>query len=193
MFLCLRCFIFSLFQCFELSKVLLQENVLFEAEKTCDFICHLSGYLPQWRVSSPDSVYQLQVPGCPVTSFFNSRQKIDLFSNVVIYLAFIQNIYSTVMKPLFRIHLWFGCFSLIQTSLPIPLIRIQVWFSWFSLIQTSLLIPLVRIHVWFSWFSLIQTSLHVWFSWFSLIQTSLLIPLVRIGLWFSWFSLLQTS
>nr|XP_022323949.1 nucleoporin NUP188 homolog [Crassostrea virginica] len=47
-------------QCFELSKVLLQENVLFEAEKTCDFICHLSGYLPQWRVSSPDSVYQLQ-------------------------------------------------------------------------------------------------------------------------------------
>lgn len=47
-------------QCFELSKVLLQENVLFEAEKTCDFICQLSSYLPQWRVSSPESVHQLQ-------------------------------------------------------------------------------------------------------------------------------------
>ncbi|XP_056009987.1 nucleoporin NUP188-like [Ostrea edulis] len=47
-------------QCFELSKVLLQENVLFEAEKTCDFISHLSAYLPQWRISSPNSVHQLQ-------------------------------------------------------------------------------------------------------------------------------------
>lgn len=43
--------------------------MLFEAEKTCDFICQLSSYLPQWRVSSPESVHQLQVFPRPLGQF----------------------------------------------------------------------------------------------------------------------------
>lgn len=67
----------SIFKCFELSKVLLQENVLFEAEKTCDFICQLSSYLPQWRVSSPESVHQLQVIPRPLGQFLLNSMDTD--------------------------------------------------------------------------------------------------------------------
>lgn len=63
--------------------MLLQENVLFEAEKTCDFICQLSSYLPQWRVSSPESVHQLQVIPRPLGQFLlNSMDNDGCIDNI---------------------------------------------------------------------------------------------------------------
>lgn len=65
--------------------MLLQENVLFEAEKTCDFICQLSSYLPQWRVSSPESVHQLQVIPRPLGQFLlNSMDTDGCIDNILV-------------------------------------------------------------------------------------------------------------